>query len=88
MRRSLLPARGRPVERMRKPPVEAWIIVAWLPTVHCGLPFAGSSSIVYWIPDPGTLRQRRGSAPTPFQAWLTGWSSVPLGAGTVVQRVQ
>jgi len=43
---------------------------------------------VYEFFVPATLRQRRGSVPDPFQAWLTGWFSVALGAGTLVHFVQ
>ena len=45
LRLSVLPARGCPVERIRKAPVAASIIVAWLPSRHWVAPFAGSSSI-------------------------------------------
>ena len=73
-----------PVARILNVPVFASIMVASaLLGLHWLLPLAGSSSIVYWAVEPGTVRHVRGSAPFPFHAWLTA-----LGDGTPVQYDQ
>ncbi len=75
---------AKPVERMRNVPVFASIIVPVASAVlHWLAPFAGMSSTAYWAVEPGMFTRCRGSAPVPFQAWLTF-----IGAGTFVQRAQ
>src|SRR5688572_9306650 len=78
----------RPVERTRNVPVPRWSIVEDAEPATHEAPAAGSSSSVYLLVTPETLRHWRGSGPVPFQRWLTGLGSVGLGAGTVVHRVQ
>jgi hypothetical protein len=83
-----VPVGTRPVERIRKVPDAASIMVpAGSAGAHTGLPLAGSSSIVYWADERelGTLRQTRGSlvGVVPFQRWFTAF-----GAGTPVHFAQ
>ena len=75
----------RPVTRMVRFPFGS-IIEYWLFCTQPGKPGAGTSSTAYSASSPGSLRQMRGSEPTPSHFWLTGADSVALGAGTLVQR--
>src|SRR4051812_48568386 len=80
---------ARPVTRMRNVPVRlSSMDDPGLAVSHVAYPLAGISSIAYWSLVPGTVRQLRGSAPTPFHGWFTALVSVPLGSGTLVHFVQ
>jgi hypothetical protein len=72
LRLTFEPALVRPVARMRNALLESSIEPAGSSLSQLGLPWAGSSSIVYSAPDSASLRQLRGSVPAPFHAWLTG----------------
>ena len=71
IRLRLIP-RTRPVERIRIRPF-CTSEFDGLAVSHCVYPVAGSSSTLYCASVPGSVRNTRGSAPLPFQAWLTNF---------------
>src|SRR4051794_13783494 len=83
---------GRPVTRILNVPVARSITDAcWLGSVsHLSKPALCRTSIVYWPVESGIVRQRRVSDAglVPSHCWLTGLTSVALGAGTESHSVQ
>ena len=74
------PVGTRPVDRIRKVPVLASIMLLDASAVsHAGLPLAGSSSMAYWAVEPGRSRH----CMVVGFCWLT-----TAGAGTPVHSDQ
>src|SRR3954451_22921996 len=91
-RRCVEDSHGRPVTRILNVPDARSITEAcWLGSVsHLSKPALCRTSIVYCAVEPGIVRQRRVSDAgfVPSHCWLTGLTSVALGAGTESHRVQ